>query len=323
MAGVDPVTGGRGRPPERGWRLRPGVEKQAPGRQEVGSPRLIHISKKRRFTAAESGNPLLAFGLRGRNLDLPVRLMGMSVELAAALARVSHAASQAETPQDALEAIVSSASGVVPGFDHLGICAIEKQGQVRIRAWSGAPVRDLDRLEDELGEGPCTSALDTGEDDLVLDLRHERRWPTYVREAFMNHGVKSQIVQRLSGVEDQNIGVLNLCSTTRDEIDSDARAVAQVVAAHVSVAVAHALEVGQLRRALDTARSIGMAIGLLMERHQIDRDRAFTLLTRVSQNSNVRLRELAADVVVQNGTSHHLLDDGRAVRDLLLDERHG
>ena len=49
--------------------------------------------------------------------------------------------------------------------------------------------------------------------------------------------------------------------------------------------------------ALESRRAIGMAIGIVMERYQIDDDRAFAFLVRVSQHSNVKLRDVAADII--------------------------
>ena len=46
---------------------------------------------------------------------------------------------------------------------------------------------------------------------------------------------------------------------------------------------------------------IGQAKGILMERYKISPERAFLLLTRVSQNSNRKLNEIANELV-RHGT---------------------
>jgi AmiR/NasT family two-component response regulator len=48
-------------------------------------------------------------------------------------------------------------------------------------------------------------------------------------------------------------------------------------------------------RALATSRDIGMAMGVLMGRHAIDSDAAFTLLRDSSQHSQVKIRDLAIE----------------------------
>lgn len=53
----------------------------------------------------------------------------------------------------------------------------------------------------------------------------------------------------------------------------------------------------QLRSALDSNRIIGTATGILMATHRLSAAQAFQLLTRASQDSNRKLRDLAVQVV--------------------------
>jgi AmiR/NasT family two-component response regulator len=55
-----------------------------------------------------------------------------------------------------------------------------------------------------------------------------------------------------------------------------------------------------LRSALVTRTLIGQAQGILMERLKITPDQAFGLLSRLSQQSNIKLREVAR-LLVQTG----------------------
>jgi AmiR/NasT family two-component response regulator len=50
-------------------------------------------------------------------------------------------------------------------------------------------------------------------------------------------------------------------------------------------------------RAVDSRKLIGQAQGILMERYDLDQDRAFEVLRRYSRDSNVKLREVAQLVV--------------------------
>ena len=52
-----------------------------------------------------------------------------------------------------------------------------------------------------------------------------------------------------------------------------------------------------LRVALESRLVIGQAQGLLMARHSTSSDKAFAVLVRLSQQSNVKLRDLAAQLV--------------------------
>jgi len=59
----------------------------------------------------------------------------------------------------------------------------------------------------------------------------------------------------------------------------------------------YAREIGNLREAVRTRTMIGTAVGIVMERYQLSDDRAFAFLTRLSQDSNVKLREIARRLI--------------------------
>jgi AmiR/NasT family two-component response regulator len=49
-------------------------------------------------------------------------------------------------------------------------------------------------------------------------------------------------------------------------------------------------------RALESNREIGVAMGILMQRHQLTREQAFDVLRGVSQDSNRKLSVVATEV---------------------------
>jgi signal transduction histidine kinase/DNA-binding response OmpR family regulator len=55
--------------------------------------------------------------------------------------------------------------------------------------------------------------------------------------------------------------------------------------------------VGQLRQALQSNRTTGTALGIVMTRYELDAERAFQVLKRTSQQSNRKLHDIAAEVV--------------------------
>lgn len=57
------------------------------------------------------------------------------------------------------------------------------------------------------------------------------------------------------------------------------------------------IEIAQLKRALRNGRTIGMAIGMLAERHHLCPARAFRLLVRASQYSNRKVRDISLEIV--------------------------
>ena len=53
----------------------------------------------------------------------------------------------------------------------------------------------------------------------------------------------------------------------------------------------------QLRTVMLSRALIEQAKGILMERHKIKEDEAFTILTHASQRTNTKLRDVAAELV--------------------------
>jgi AmiR/NasT family two-component response regulator len=56
-------------------------------------------------------------------------------------------------------------------------------------------------------------------------------------------------------------------------------------------------KVVELQAALRSSREIGMAMGIVMERHRLTPDRAFLVLQRISQRRNLTLRDVAEHIV--------------------------
>lgn len=70
---------------------------------------------------------------------------------------------------------------------------------------------------------------------------------------------------------------------------------------------AQAKKIDQLQQALITRDMIGQAKGILMERHRITAEQAFTMLVRASQDSNTKLISVVGRLV-HTGT----IDGGQA-----------
>jgi AmiR/NasT family two-component response regulator len=55
--------------------------------------------------------------------------------------------------------------------------------------------------------------------------------------------------------------------------------------------------VGQLRRALQSNRATGTAVGIVMARYDLDSERAFQVLVRASQQNNRKLTDIAEELM--------------------------
>jgi ANTAR domain/GAF domain len=225
--------------------------------------------------------------------------------IAVAVAEAAATLNSPQTVEERLDAIVRAAPGTVPGFDHVSVSVAHRDGPVETRAASDDLVHELDRVQYQAEEGPCFDAFHRPGVVTAPDLRHEQRWPTYVRRA-LAAGVTAQMAVHLR--DDRVLGSLNLYRTTGQGIDPEAPGLAVLFGTHAALALGRAYVVEQLNTALSTRKTIGQAIGIVMERYQINEAKAFDFMTRVSSTSNIKLREVALELVSQSDTQYTVRD---------------
>jgi len=213
----------------------------------------------------------------------------------AAAARTIH---QSRSLSGTLQSIAEAARVSVPGFDQVGISVIHRDGKVETMAATDDLVTRLDEIQYELGEGPCVETLRDAQIVAAPHVRHDQRWPRYVLRA-AELGLKAQLAVELYLDDEGTIGGLNLYSTASEGLHPDAESTADLFAAHAAIALGHARERESLNEALHSRKTIGQAIGILMERYQMNEDRAFAFLVRASSHSNIKVRDIAQELVDQ------------------------
>ena len=223
----------------------------------------------------------------------------MTADAAAVAAALTEAAKSINSPRslsETLDAIVRAARQTVPGFAHVGISTMHKDGRIETQAATDDLVWELDGLQYGLDSGPCVSSM-RGDGSVVVaaKIRHDQRWPDYVAEA-VKLGLRSQLALRLHN-DRETLGGLNLYSTESDDVPEDAVHVAGLFATHAAIALGRSRYEHQLNDAISTRKVIGQAIGIVMERYGISEDRAFHFLARASSTSNAKLRDVAQELV--------------------------
>jgi hypothetical protein len=199
-----------------------------------------------------------------------------------------------ETPLEQLTTIVSLAQRLVPGTQHATVSVIRDADEVETLVSTSSLGAAADAVQGDLQEGPAFQAGERHGTLRIVDLRHETRWPKYTAR-LQELGLRSVLACELP-LTGQPEGVLTLYSARRHAFGDAAELVVPVFAARASIALTHADRVLNLRRAIGTRQVIGEAVGILMERHRINADDAFERLVSASQNSHVKLRELATRV---------------------------
>jgi GAF domain-containing protein len=200
----------------------------------------------------------------------------------------------APTLEDALQRALELAIDIVPGCEQAGISLLRDK-RVETPASVGPLAQACDRLQEQLGRGPCITALRDADVVRIDDILVDDRWPDFA-EGAVQLGLRSMFACRLASSRDV-LGALNLYSSEPDAFGTDSENLALGYATHVGLALSAIDKEKNLRKAMDSREIIGQAMGILMERHRITASQAFDLMVHVSQRSNVKLRAIAEELV--------------------------
>lgn len=199
-----------------------------------------------------------------------------------------------------LRAIVNAAVDMVTGVDWAGISLIRDR-KITAEAPTHDLVAELDQLQSDLGEGPCVSAIREHHTVRVPDLAQaDPRWPRFAATA-VERGVRSMLSLRLF-VRRESLGALNLYAAASDAFSGEDEILADLVAQHAAVALAGATHEHHLSTALGNRDILGQAKGILMHRDRLTGLQAFDLLVRVSQDTNMRVADVARWLVTETET---------------------
>lgn len=184
---------------------------------------------------------------------------------------------------------------------------LAEHGHPITRATSDPLARHLDEYEYEYEAGPCLDALRDGQIHEAVDMRTEQRWGAFPTVA-LSHGVLASLAVPLV-VRDDPVGVLNLYARTPHAFDERDQQLTRLLARQATLAIIAVLRnygeitlADNLRFALSSRSVIDQAIGVVMGRHGCSADDALEMLRTVSQRRNVKLREIAAELVAAVGT---------------------
>lgn len=215
--------------------------------------------------------------------------------LFAAIAELVYAA---DSTAEIHQAIVDAAPILVPGV-HRASLMLQRDGRFVTAAYTDPIARDIDAVERRLDEGPCVDAIVDATMYLEPDFARCSSWPRLSAHILRHTPVRGGAGFRLL-VDDKKIGALNLWSDTTGLLDDASADRAMVLASFASLAVAadqHRLEAITLRDGLHSNREIGKAIGLLMAFYKVDDEEAWQILLRTSRDMNLKVSEVAREVV--------------------------
>ena len=196
----------------------------------------------------------------------------------------------------AVETALAASAEAIPGVEHVAIALIGHDGRPRVMAASDDLARRLDEIQLILDEGPLIDVLSRSTSEIVVmrDAPPDR-WVEFVPRA---RALKTNVAVAIRLTWDRHvIGALCIYATRSTSIHAETVVLAETFATHAAATVMLARKAEHLELAMVTRQLVGQAVGILMERYHLDADSAFNYRRRISQNQNVKMRDLASELV--------------------------
>ena len=222
-------------------------------------------------------------------------------EVTGSLTELAQLLEEEEELGDVLQRTTDQVVRAVPEADMVSVTVLRDDVPETV-ASSSDRVLAIDADQYAAGEGPCLEAARTGHVMRVGVEQARDRWPHFARSA-QAAGVASYLSCPLL-LDEEFAGSLNLYSEEGHGFGELDEALLRLYATAASQAIAGARRyerarrlAGQLRQALGSRAVIDQAMGVLMATRGMTAEEALTELSRQSQNTNVKLRDLAARLV--------------------------
>jgi GAF domain-containing protein len=212
-----------------------------------------------------------------------------------ALAEMARSLTDQRDLDGVLRAVTTAAVELIPGADSADILIISGKNTFESHAATSQLPVELDRAQERLGEGPCIDAAVEAFITRSDDFTSETRWPRFTKEA-LAAGISSMLSFQLY-TKTSTAGALNLFASTPHAFGDESVAIGEAFAAHAAIAIASERAGLQLHSAIATRDIIGQAKGIVMERFQVPADRAFEMLIKLSQETNIPLVRVATRIV--------------------------
>ncbi|MGI9005436.1 MAG: GAF and ANTAR domain-containing protein [Streptosporangiaceae bacterium] len=221
--------------------------------------------------------------------------------LAERISEVARLLEADEDPDAALRRLTGLGVELVPGATGAAVTVAADDHALTFAA-SGPRVDELHRLQFAAGEGPVVETLRHNEPRQVSDTAAERRWPEFCRAA-AETGFGSCIVLPLR-TDRRPAGAVALYGRDPNAFRGAPYDIALLFAAQGGTAVHNTAlyracrqMVDNLHTALESRAIIEQAKGILRAEYGVSPDEAFGLLSRVSRNTNRKIRDIAAELV--------------------------
>lgn len=215
-------------------------------------------------------------------------------------------ARQVQTSDDvdaSLRRITSTAVQAVGGCEAASVSVIAKDGPLTFAA-TDALAGQGDQIQYEEGEGPCLDAALHETWVSTPDLSVDPRWPRSAARLSRDLGVGSMFSGRMTvdAERAKTLGGLNLYTTSPHAFSAQDQMLAILLSSLGAVVLDAAKKQQDLRAAIASRQVIGEAIGILRAQSDLTSEQAFEMLSKASQRTNVKLRDLAQQITARART---------------------
>lgn len=222
--------------------------------------------------------------------------MARAESLPRRIAEVARSLEDETGSEDTMELAVKLAVEIIDGAEEAAISLVRRARIVETPASTSERALEVDRIQQELGEGPCLTSI--WEDEIVVcpNIAAEERWGDWGPRTAGATGFGSMLCLRMFTRSEQ-LGALSLYSSRTHAFTGADVESGLSFAAHTAIAITVARQDENKDIALDSRSLIGQATGIVMDRYDIDAVRAFAVLKRISQQSNEKLHEVAVELL--------------------------
>ncbi|WP_045745393.1 GAF and ANTAR domain-containing protein [Actinoplanes rectilineatus] len=218
-----------------------------------------------------------------------------------ALSALGHIRFSETSRDDFVGRVAALAVQLVPGAGEVSITLLGERGPFTAAA-TGDVASRLDERQYHARTGPCLDAAADRSTVSVPDTATDTRWGHWSSHAAAA-GMGSVLSVGLTTAGTRG-GSLNIYARPAAAFSAGATETAQAYAGYASVALDNARVffdavalAAQLREAMGSRAVIEQAKGVIIAQRRCTPDEAFAHLTKVSQDSNRKLRDVAATIV--------------------------
>jgi GAF domain-containing protein len=210
-----------------------------------------------------------------------------------------------QTLGESLHQVTELMIQALPQTDHVGITMMV-DGKLTTSVFTHPEVPEIDCAQYRTGNGPCIDAYRTGQSNTIPSTREPGQWQEF-RDSASRHGVLSTMSLPLVTHEGP-IGALNCYAEVERAYSAEDMEFGEMFASQAAFLLANAQAYWDARamsenleQAMSSRATIEQAKGIIMNSLRCGPETAMRMLVQQSQEQNVKVRELAEELVRNTG----------------------